>query len=339
MNFLQLMPQSAKVGLAAVLLVGAVAVWYLALFRPSQAAEQVSITPAPTEPSVPLTTARPLEVLPVPFLVTEAIRTEQPEEQKEAPARAVAARPQVAVPPNPFVPLIIETAASLVAQPSPPTAPISDRPAAAPVASLPIPQQAARVQIRQPVMPLPRPSLPGTRPILGEVAPTPTAQPRLAQGTARTAQLSAIRLDSGALPIRLLPIERELGHTADAPLQAKAALDVPAESRTSSGLEFAQAEINARLAQVLEPKSSLSRAQEIVPESPLARFVREQNLRLSGVVLGPTSVAIFQSKNGFTVLAVGQTLPGSDVLLKSLSAREALLVQGSQSLNLTIDSP
>ena len=339
MNFLQRMPQSAKVALAAVLLVGTVAVWYLAFFRPSQATEQALITPTPTEPSAPLTTARPLEVLPVPFLVTEATRTEQPKEQEEAPTGAVVARPQVAIPPNPFVPLIIETTASLVAQPSQPTASIPERPAPIPVAPQPIPQQTARVQIRQPVVPLPRPSLPGTRPTLGmEAAPTPTAQPRLAQGTARTAQLGTIGLDSGALPIRLPLIERELGDTTAAP-KAAAALDIPTEPRISSSLEFARAEINARLAQVLEPKSSLSRAQETVQESPLARFVREQNLRLSGVVLGPTSVAIFQSKNGFTVLAVGQTLPGSDVLLKSLSAKEALLVQGSQSLNLTIDSP
>lgn len=90
---------------------------------------------------------------------------------------------------------------------------------------------------------------------------------------------------------------------------------------------------------MLEPKSSLSRTQETTQESSLARFVREQNLKLSGVVLGPTSVAIFQSKDGFTVLPVGRTLPGSDVLLKSLSAKEALLVQGSESLNLTMDNP
>ena len=39
MNFLQRMPQSAKVALVAALLVGAVATWYLAFFRPAQLAE------------------------------------------------------------------------------------------------------------------------------------------------------------------------------------------------------------------------------------------------------------------------------------------------------------
>ncbi|MCX8089304.1 MAG: hypothetical protein N3C58_08550, partial [Meiothermus ruber] len=68
------MPQGAKVALVAVLLVAAVAAWYIGFFRPNQAAQQPAAptpTPAP-EPSAPLTTAPPLEVLPVPFLVTEA---------------------------------------------------------------------------------------------------------------------------------------------------------------------------------------------------------------------------------------------------------------------------
>jgi len=343
MNFFQRMPQTAKVALVAALLVGAVATWYIGFFRPTQTAQQPSTptpTPAPVEPSAPLTTARPLEVLPVPFLVTEATRAEPPKEQDKATAGAVAAQPRVTVPPNPFVPLIIETTAPAVAQPTQP-APVSTPP----VASQPIPRQTAQVQVRQPTTPLPRPSLPGTRPTPGVTPPsTPTAQPRLAQGTTRASLPSAISLGSGALPIRLAPLERELSDTTDGAAKAAAALDVADTPRTAtagsgSTLEFARAEINARLTQVLEPKSNLARGQEITQETPLARFVREQNLKLSGVVLGPTSVAIFQSKDGFIVLPVGRTLPGSDVLLKSLSAKEALLVQGSQSLNLTMDTP
>jgi hypothetical protein len=143
----------------------------------------------------------------------------------------------------------------------------------------------------------------------------------------------------GALPIRLAPLDREL--VAD-PAREAAALDLEnLEPAAAAGadLDFARAEIGARLAQVLEPRTTLVPGQEALLESALARWVREQNLKLSGVVLGPTSVAIFQSRDGFTVLPVGRTLPGSDVLLRSLSANEALLVQGSDSLNLTITTP
>lgn len=342
MNFLQRMPQTAKVALAAVLLTGAVATWYIGFFRPSQTAQQPTApvpTPAPVEPTAPLTTARPLEVLPLPFLVTETPRAQQPTNQGKAPTVTAAAQPRVTVPPNPFVPLIIETAPPAVAQPAPSMA---SRPSATPpVATQPIPRQTVQIQVRQPTTPLPSPSLPGTRPTPG-VAPSPTsiptAQPRLAQGIARASLPGAISLGSGSLPIRLALLERELDKTAS-PVKEVAALDVAPVASASGSLEFARAEINARLSQVLEPKSDLARRQETAQESPLARFAREQDLKLSGVVLGPTSVAIFQSKDGFTVLPVGRALPGSDVLLKSLSAKEALLVQGSESLNLTMDNP
>ncbi|GIW37350.1 MAG: hypothetical protein KatS3mg073_1495 [Meiothermus sp.] len=151
-----------------------------------------------------------------------------------------------------------------------------------------------------------------------------------------------VSLGSGSLPIRLAPLDRELTTSVSETPKEAAALDVEPGAATAAGsgnLDFARAEIDARLTQVLEPRSSLARGQEAVQESNLARFVREQNLKLSGVVLGPTSVAIFQSKDGFTVLPVGRTLPGSDVLLRSLSAKEALLVQGSETLNLTMDNP
>lgn len=359
MNFLQRMPQSAKVALVAALLVGAVATWYLGFFRPSQTAQQPTTptpTPAPvgtpTTPGTPATTARPLEVLPLPFLVTEATRPAEQQNQGEATASAALTRPRVTVPPNPFVPLVVETIPPAVAQPTQPAPAIVSRPTPTPpVVSQPIPSQTARVQVRQPTTPLPRPSLPGTRPTPGVTTPStptpttpsgPAGQARLAQGTSRTSLPGVVSLGSGSLPIRLAPLDRELTATTSTPKEA-AALDVDTATATaasgSGNLDFARAEIDARLTQVLEPRSNPVRGQEAVQESTLARYVREQNLKLSGVVLGPTSVAIFQSKDGFTVLPVGRTLPGSDVLLKSLSAKEALLVQGSESLNLTMDNP
>ncbi len=358
MNFLQRMPQSAKVALVAALLVGAVATWYLGFFRPSQTAQQPT-TPTPTPapvgtpatPSTPATTtARPLEVLPLPFLVTEATRPSEQENREEAGASATLTQPRVTVPPNPFVPLVVETIPPAVAQPTQPAPAIVSRPTPTPpVVSQPIPSQTARVQVRQPTTPLPRPSLPGTRPTAGVTPPStaatppaPPGQARLAQGTSRTSLPGAVSLGSGLLPIRLAPLDRELTTEASNTPKEAAALDVENTAAAAGGsgnLDFARAEIDARLPQVLEPRSNPARGQEAVQESSLARFVREQNLKLSGVVLGPTSVAIFQSKDGFVVLPVGRTLPGSDVLLRSLSAKEALLVQGSESLNLTMDNP
>jgi len=342
MSFLQRMPQSAKVALVLVLLVGAVATWYLSFFRPSQIVQQpITPTPAPVEPGAATipgtsTTARPLEVLPLPFLVTEATQPAERQNQEEATASAALTRPRVTVPLNPFVPLVVETVPPAVAQPTQP----------APTPTLgpqPIPSQAARVLVRQPITPLPHPSLPGTRLTTGVNAPSgPTGQARLAQGTARTSLPGVVRLGSGMLPIRLAPLDRELTTTTSTP-EKPAALDIDTSTPTAAGvsgnLDFVRTEIDARLTQTLEPKTSLAKDQETVQDSLLARYVREQNIKLSGVVLGPTSVAILQSKDGFIVLPVGRTLPGSDVLLRSLSAQEALLIHGSESLNLTLDNP
>lgn len=344
MNLLQRMPQSAKVALVAGLLVLAVVIWYLGFFRPNQAV-QAPPTPAPSVPPPPTATARPLEVLPLPFLVTEATRPNETGQPGEPGLAAQATPPRITVPPNPFIPLVVEAPAS---PSSAPAAPATGAPAP-PVTAQPIPTQTARVQVRQPAAPLPTPSLPGTRPTTPtpplpaatqppSAAAPPAGQARLAQGTARTNPPAPIALNTGALPIRLTPLERELAAPSETP-QVPPALDLSADISSPSALEFARAELNFRTAQALELRATPPRSPEAPRESPLARFVREQNLRLSGVVLGPTSVAIFQGRDGFIVLPVGRTLPGSDVLLKSLSAKEALLVQGSESLTLPIEKP
>lgn len=345
MNLLQRMPQSAKVALVAGLLVLAVAIWYLGFFRPNQAV-QAPPASAPSAPA-PTATARPLEVLPLPFLVTEATRPAETGRPEAAGPTALAAPPRITVPPNPFVPLVVETPTSAPpAQATPGTA--TPAASAPPATAQPIPTQTTRVQVRQPATPLPSPSLPGTRPTTPSspvaaqppsAATQPLGQARLAQGTARPNLPASIALNTGALPIRLAPLERELTSAANQTTQVPPALDLNIGSSSPSALDFARAELDLRTAQALEPRTAPARGPEAPRESPLARFVREQNLRLSGVVLGPTSVAIFQGKDGFIVLPVGRTLPGSDVLLKSLSAKEALLVQGSESLTLSIEKP
>ena len=339
MNFLQRMPQSTKVLLAGLLLVGGVATWYLALFRPNQTAQP----PTPTE--IPATTARPLEVLPLPFLVTEAPKPGTQANQGTKTTTVAASRPRVTVPPNPFVPLVVETAAATPTSTPPITAPTASLPTAtARPTSNPIPTQTARVQVRQPTAALPSSTLTNTiRPnptnTAGITGTSPKVQPRLAASSSKAGLPGALSLGTGALPIRLTPLDKEVS-----PTQANTAVQ-PAvqttEGTASTPLDFAKAELDAKVGQTLEPKSSAPtpKPTDTVQVSNLAKYIRDQSLKLAGVVLGPTSVGIFQSKDGFVVLPVGRTLPGSDVLLKSLSAKEALLVQGSESLNLEIQTP
>ena len=69
-------------------------------------------------------------------------------------------------------------------------------------------------------------------------------------------------------------------------------------------------------------------------QNPLAAWAKEQNLRLAGVALGPVSVAIFATKHGYVAIPVGERFPGTDILLKSVTAERVLLVQGPYTLTL-----
>lgn len=329
MNFLQRMPQSAKIALVAALLVGAVATWYLGFVRPNQATPQTVTAPVPN-PDTSGQTARPLEVLPLPFLVTEA--PQQPAANPQtltASSTPPTSQPKVTVPPNPFVPLIVETPnqPTAVAQATPP--PSSSRPNLSPVTASPIPTQANPVIVRQPTTPLPQSNLPST-PTLATIP----GQARLSPGGGSNLP-GSLSLSSGAMPIRLSPLSREL--TAPSP-QNQTAAAVDSNVGSTANLDYAKAELDARVNQVLQPTNAV-KSLDSVAQSGLGQYVRQQNLKLSGVVLGATSVGIFQTKDGFVVLPVGRTLPGSEVLLKSLNTKEALLVQGSDSLNLEIENP
>lgn len=57
-------------------------------------------------------------------------------------------------------------------------------------------------------------------------------------------------------------------------------------------------------------------------------------LKLSGVALGPVSVAIFKTSTGYLTLSVGQSFPGTDIILKSVTAERVLLTQGPYTLTL-----
>lgn len=339
MNFLQRMPQSAKVALVAALLVGAVATWYLGFVRPNQAAQQAASLPAtPSENPTTPQTARPLEVLPLPFLVTEAPKATPDTSSETIASAAPTSAPKVTVPPNPFVPLIVETPAQPipVAQATPPA---SARPSLSPVTARPIPVQSGQINVRQPITPLPQANLPATRPSQPAQPSSPSlipvqGQARLSPSTSGGSLPGSLSLGSGALPIRLAPLSRELS-AATPQDQTAPALD--SNLQTATNLDYAKAELDARVNQVLQPTGTPSKSQDAVQASGLGQYVREQGLKLSGVVLGATSVAIFQTKDGFVVLPVGRTLPGSEVLLKSLNTKEALLVRGSETLNLSVE--
>ncbi|WP_155299308.1 hypothetical protein [Deinococcus kurensis] len=83
--------------------------------------------------------------------------------------------------------------------------------------------------------------------------------------------------------------------------------------------------------------SEISSGAETAAASPLDSFVQAQGLAFNAVVLGPVNTAIFRSKDGYVVVAVGQTLPDSQVTVKEVTATGATLSLGTDSKTLELD--
>ncbi len=267
----------AKILIAVLLLVAAVAAWYLLYTQGQETVEasppQPKPVPAEEAKAATSASARALEILPLPFLVTKA--------PEEAPPPPAAAKPEAAppppqeaveAPPNPFVPLPQRQKAILASkQPAP-------QPRPAPASPEPVAVQPAAVPelVRVPVPKLRPPAR--TEPLLPPEA----------------------GIGAGALPIRLQPVEREV---AAAPPQARGQEQPPARPQPQE-------------------------------RNPLQEWAKAQDLRLSGVALGPVSVAIFATRNGYLALPVGEVFPGTEIRLQAVTAERVLLVQGPYNLTL-----
>ena len=77
-----------------------------------------------------------------------------------------------------------------------------------------------------------------------------------------------------------------------------------------------------------------------VGADPLSRYLRDNNVRFTGQVLGPLSVGVFRA-NGQQqpfVVTLGQTLPDTDIVLSDLRGYEASFSLGNQTQVLSLDT-
>ena len=271
------LPRSTKLLLAALLLVGGVALWYVGLYLPAQVAE--APTPAPS--------TQVIEAPPIPPLASQEEAKPQAEapaqeeaqapassqEEAQAPPPAPVARAEPP-PPNPFVPLVVET-------PPPPPASAS-RPT-------PVPEGPA-VRVQTP--PQAPQAAPATRPIPGT-----------------SGALPAPKILSPALSAPL-PQARETPPRVAVPT---ALVEAPLPGPEEKGAEKAP-----------------------TPASPLERLVAEKGLRLSGTLLGPVSVAILESKEGYLVVPAGSPIPGTEAVVRQVEEGSVTLALKEETLNLSL---
>ncbi|ADV67190.1 hypothetical protein [Deinococcus maricopensis] len=69
----------------------------------------------------------------------------------------------------------------------------------------------------------------------------------------------------------------------------------------------------------------------------LDRFVTERDLSFNAVVLGPVNTSILKTRDGFLVVATGQTLPDSNVVIREVTATSVTLALGSDTKTLELD--
>ena len=64
----------------------------------------------------------------------------------------------------------------------------------------------------------------------------------------------------------------------------------------------------------------------------------EKGLKLSGTLLGPVSVAILESKEGYLVLPAGSPIPGTEAVVRRVEADRVELALKQETLELKLPS-
>lgn len=302
------LPQRVKLGLAVLLLAIAVAVWYGGLYLPAQAG--IDAPPRTLEEEV----SRPLEAPPIPFLSGDAPPL------AETPSREQA-------PPLPSSP---------ASQAKPPL-PKGEEPLPDPFVPLPV---TAKAQPQTPPLPTP-PELPALPPPPVPTGPFPSAEvlPR-SQGASKSV-LSHLPLpgSSGALP----PPKILLPSPQPEALMRSSPANRPVEPAPPASLVEAPLPSTKGSPGEEKPEVSPSRGEGgkgvRLEETPLRLLARERGWKPISVLMGPVSVVILESREGYLAVPVGDTIPGSDAVVRRVEGDRVVLAMGGEILELGMDAP
>ncbi len=294
----------------------------------------------------PTVATRDLVVDVLPFLVTSppVAGTEADDD-----AAAGVSRPQVPQRSsiNPFSPVVVQ---------APPAAPSQDVVAQ----QAPPPSQSPVIEVVE--GPAPSSGSPAATagssraPTSAAAEPTPVAAP--APRAVAPSSTLATNLPR-ALPSGMLPTTPEiLRDTRSQPnlvtpvipdLAAIAALRVPEEEERDVELEAVTAAtptdevVTPEIIGVPQPRESAVAAGPTLPlavgADPLSRYLRDNDVRFTGTVLGPLSVGVFRSNlyGSPVVLTLGQPLPETDIILSDLRGYEARFSLGDSTQTLSLD--
>lgn len=277
---------------------------------------------------------RDLQVAQLPFLITEPPSADEDAlaaEGDEATRDQSTQRANI----NPFSPVIVK------APPAPPqqvvaAAPsssdsgdvqvveVNGSPASSPAPTTVVSPPAPKAPAPRAVAPaarataLPRPLPSGTLSATPDILRDTRTQPQTPSGPSDLASVAAVRVPGEETPV-----------------------DLPVTSGASSVASGAAIDpLGTGYQAAAEAAASASQALPLaVGADPLSRYLRDNNVRFTGSVLGPLSVGVFRS-NEFTqpvVLTLGQFLPETDILLADLRGYEAKFSLNDRTQVLSLD--
>ncbi|HEX7040168.1 MAG TPA: hypothetical protein VF202_08660 [Trueperaceae bacterium] len=209
-----------------------------------------------------------------------------------------------------------------------PAGPVAaDLPRALPGGVLPSTPQILRDARSQPTVVEPE------APDVGELAalrePTDEGGPEpLGPGGAQPAEAEAPAPDLGELAAIREPGEDAAVQVAPVDVAPQAAAAAVPDPLGPGRSEEARADAN--------PSNALPL---VVGADPLSRYLRDNDVRFTGTVLGPLSVGVFRSSvyAAPVVLTLGQALPDTDIILSDLRGYEARFTQGDRTQTLSLD--
>ena len=270
--------------------------------------------------------AEEIEVLDLPFLVTEP-PPEEPAEAEPAPESQAADQAEDArrATVNPFSPIVPRGGGAQAAQPvRPPTQQQPRVITEVPIPAGPARNGAATQQAQAPRAPAPAPVTPDSR--------AGGTLPRALPGGTLGGTPGLLRSAIGATE----PPTEELGGLA--------AVREPED--TPPDLQQAGADPSAQ-PRPLGPGTGQADRQAPMPDQPplaagtsdLSRYLRNNNVRFTGSVIGPVSVGVFRSAQtpAPIVISLGQTLPDTSIVLTDLRGQQAELTLEDNTQILTLE--
>jgi hypothetical protein len=348
--------------------------------------------------------SRSLEVQPIPFLVTEAIKND-PNNPTKATTQVLNTRPASSAVVNPFAPLSVESTGNVgvvqngsnpnfgavniaprptVSRPNISLAPVSQPGTVTIRRPQPLPNFSNTQQAGQQTRPNPSPTLPKPGGTITIKAPTrnggtvPPISPALANAKPAvkapkpgvSGPSSSVALTNPApstpglmrnvvpakkpVPVEQLPIDPGTTVIPTVPtVPTDPELDFAALTEPNIlGGPIELREPGTASTEAPSPlDSSIPRTPVKPPDTvdnpgtpvevpveridPLTTFVTARGMSFVGVVLGPVNTAIFETKDGTVVVPLGATLPQSDVIVKTITADQVVLMQGQDTIILS----